>query len=420
MTAKSSSSEISKLRAEIRALKVANSQLRSQLTQQKKRPKSHVSTLKRIVVVGLIVISVCLVAAGNILFWAGNTITKTEKYTAAVGPVIEEPAVQAALANYATDQIFSNFNVEGYVQEVLPPRAAFLAPQLSNQIRNQTQSLLEQATASDRFQEAWLQVQTNQHRRLVAIASDYKGDGTINLNAAYNRLSQRLDDTQLAFLAGRDLPPSVGSITVIDAPWLPRFGSLVNNIDTWRLLTLLVLTSCLGIALWLSRHRRQTFYWFSIGTVIAMIVTLIALRVAQQSVVSQVESTYAAATSVTFEILARGLVIQTWLIAGLATFGAVIAWVSGGSRSAVGFRQRVVIAGGSMLHEQLFGQSQHSILLWMQRHKVLLQWSVVATLTAVLLIVRLSVTSVLLYVILMLLLVAVIEVLASNNRAGRK
>ncbi|HVX47936.1 MAG TPA: hypothetical protein VHA05_01110, partial [Candidatus Saccharimonadales bacterium] len=160
---------------------------------------------------------------GNILFWAGNTLINTDKYVATVQPLMANKTIQSAVADYTTNQVFSQVDVQTFVAGALPPRADFLAPQLTAQLKSTTDKTLQKTLASNRFQVLWANTNRKAQQRLVhAIKTSKTTDGVINLQDVYNRLGESLKDTKLSFLAGKTLPKQAGTINVVDAPWIPK------------------------------------------------------------------------------------------------------------------------------------------------------------------------------------------------------
>ena len=81
-----------------------------------------------------------LLITGNLLFWTGNTLVKTDRFTASVAPIIKNSAVQTAVADYTTTQLYNNVDVSQVITQALPPRAEFLASSITGQLKSYTNS----------------------------------------------------------------------------------------------------------------------------------------------------------------------------------------------------------------------------------------------------------------------------------------
>src|SRR5205085_5565656 len=131
----------------------------------------------------------------------------------------------------------------------------------------------------DKFQTVWAQTNDHAHRQLISGIKQSNGDGIIDLQEVYNRLSENLQGSKLSFLAGKTLPSNAGSIEVIKAPWVPKARTIINNSQWIKPVSLLLVVIFSAIAIWLSRNRRKLI--IILGGLFAggMVVSLIAFRI---------------------------------------------------------------------------------------------------------------------------------------------
>ena len=94
----------------------------------------RVTVLRQFVAAVLVFVAALGVTLSVVGLWAGNTTLNTDRWVATVTPLDQDPAVRAAVSTYTTQQIFSTLNVEQRVKEALPPRAAFLASPLTDEV----------------------------------------------------------------------------------------------------------------------------------------------------------------------------------------------------------------------------------------------------------------------------------------------
>lgn len=419
MSARPRVDEMKRLREENAKLKAENARLRKERSEtmatKKKKSKRPIKPFKKISVIFLVCLAVALLTVGNLVFWIGNTMVKQDRWVAATSPVIKDPAVQQTMALYTTNQIFSNVDVQKNIENVLPPRADFLAPQLTTQLRGGTQKVLQSVLAKPSFQDKWNQIQARQHDRLISFATKYEGDDKISINEIFTQLADSLKDTKLSFLAGKQLPSKVGDITVVNATWLPVFHNIVTNIDTWRLVSVILLVVAVGGAVWLSQRRRRTLYIFSWAAAGFMAATLVALHVIRDRTTSKVDPQYAEGVRHAIQIVFHSLVIQTTTILLAALLVGFIAWISGTSRGAMAVKNNTALLLAGKLHSRLFGASDNKFIMWLSANKRLVQWSSVAVLTVVMLLVRLTLKTLLIYALLLLLIILLIEVIAGQT-----
>ena len=302
----------------------------------------------------------------------------------------------------------------------MPPRAAFLAAPLSNQVKNGTEQALKKVLASDKFQTIWAQSNDKAHQQFIAAIKQSDGSGVINLQDAYNQLSQSLTSTKLSFLAGKSLPSNVGSIEVVKATWVPTARTVINNIGWIKPVTLVGVALFSAAAIWLSRNRRKMVIilgsFFSAG----MLVSLVTLRASKAIIVNHTTPAYQTAADHAVHIISRTLVQQTVTLLLIGLVIVIAAWISGPYRLAATSRRRINLLLSGELHQALFGHHETAVTIWIKKHKLQLQWLSVALIAAVMLLVRLSPKTVIIYAVIALLLVVVIEVLAASDTKRKK
>src|SRR5918993_4328474 len=138
---------------ELERLRLERDQLQSQVAAMTERRRSRV----RGVLAPLLVIlaCVCLVAA-TVGVWAKRNFLDTDRFVTRVGPLIEEPAVQDAIAARLTDQVFALVDVRAVLEEALPERGQLLAVPLSNAVKGFVGDQVDAFVATDAFERLWV------------------------------------------------------------------------------------------------------------------------------------------------------------------------------------------------------------------------------------------------------------------------
>ncbi len=411
--AKQSSGDLSK---EIESLARDNQRLKAENSLLKTERGRHQPTIGngwRMFAIGLSVAlaTACLVA-GNILFWAGDTLINTDKYADTMSAVIKDQEVQKGLALYTSKQIFKNVDVPGVIQNALPPRADFLAEPLTDQVEKATDTVLLRVVSGDRFQNTFIKLNTSAHDRFITSIKNSKSDGTINLQDVYDQLSNSLQNTKLSFLANKTLPAKVGSIQVIDAPWLPKARAVINNIGWIKPVTLLLVAIFSAVAIWLSRNRRKIVIILGSFYAISMLISLVSFRVVRSIIASHANPQYQLAVDHAAKVILHPLAVQTTTLLLVGMLIAIVAWLSGPYRAAAAVRQRLDRLLAGKLHQAIFSRENVFTLL-ISAHRRLLQWLAVALVALIMLMVTLSPALVVKYAILLVILGLVIEILAA-------
>jgi hypothetical protein len=91
---------------------------------------------RTVVAVLLIVVGCVLAPLAGVAVWARNQVTNTDRYVRTVAPLAADPAIQAAIADQITTQIFTYLDVPGLTNQTVDALAARgLRPQLADQLR---------------------------------------------------------------------------------------------------------------------------------------------------------------------------------------------------------------------------------------------------------------------------------------------
>ncbi len=408
---------IESLRKENARLEAEVARLRTIAPAEPTSSQPHITSrfLRRTAVVICMVLAVLLVVLGNLFFWVGNTLVSNNRFVAATAPVIQNTQVQQTLALYTTNQIFASVNVQQIVTQALPPRAAFLAPQLTGQIRGFAQQSAQKVLATPKFQQTWNSVIAKQHARIVQFAKNYQGNGTISLNDIVQHLTASLSDTKLSFLQGKQLPKNIGSITVVTASWLPALHTLVNNIGTWRVLSILGLVIFTALAIWLSRNRRHTIFYLCLFSVLGLLGSLVILRIVRQRIIDNVQGAYQAGATRAIQIIAHSFLVQTLTIIVAVIILGLITWISGNSSSAGVTKRYIRSLFTDKLHT-LFFDEENVVTSWVGKYQRMLEWVTIGIFILLMLSLRLTAKTLTLLVVLLAIVILAIEIMSNQAR----
>ena len=67
----------------------------------------------------LIVIGCILAPISVVAVWTKNLVTDTDRYVATVAPLASDPAIQSAIADKITAEIFTNLDVAGITNQAV-------------------------------------------------------------------------------------------------------------------------------------------------------------------------------------------------------------------------------------------------------------------------------------------------------------
>ncbi|HRV65795.1 MAG TPA: hypothetical protein P5074_05540 [Candidatus Nanopelagicales bacterium] len=366
--------EVRRLKAQINDLQQATAKPRRQWV------RTFWSTL-------LIVVACVLAPLSVVSVWARGEVTDTSRYVQTVAPLASDPAVQQAVTNRITAEIFTYIDVPGLTSEAvatisenrsLTPRqtAALeaLTGPLNSGIESFTEQTVQRVVQSEQFEAAWVEANTLVHQRLNAALSGENVDNALqvennqvvlDLSNLITQVKQRLVDRGLT--VAENIPATTSASIVLfnvpNATSLQTGYSLLNAVGFWLPLIAIAL-AVLGI--FISHRPRRALAWFGFGLLVAMTVAAGALAAGRLAYTNELPVTVdtAAATAI-FDQFTYFLRQSLW--AGAAG-GAVLLFgglLLGDGNVATGIR-RVPVRAAAAIRRWLvsLGLQMQSVHAW--------------------------------------------------------
>ncbi|OLT22302.1 hypothetical protein BJF78_07825 [Pseudonocardia sp. CNS-139] len=378
----------------------------------------------------LLVLGLLLVPISVFAIWTNNQISDTDRFVATVGPVVEDPTVQAALANRITTEVFAQLDVQQIADQGIDALAAQgVPPQVVDRLRDLTGPLAEGArgfvqgrinalVASPAFVDAAQRALTVSHDQMVAVLSGQSSAITVEGGSAVLDLAPFIDAAKQqlvasGFAAAGRIPEIHPTIELFPASTLIRAQSAYRFLDaaaTW--LPWVTILALVGGVL-LARRRRRATIVVGVGVMAVMVVLAAALLIARGVIVGGVTETAAAPAAAAYDILVRFLraALRTLFVVGLLV--ALAAWVTGPSTSAVAIRRTLSRWIDALRRGRLAQRIQEGpVGPWVHRYRRVLR--VAAVLLAALVVVLLDRPSgldILLVAVVLLVVLAVIQFL---------
>lgn len=250
-----------------------------------------------VVVTVLIVIAALLAPLSVVAAWARDEVADTDRYVQTVAPLATDPAIQRAMVDRITTEIFNRIDVQGITQDAvsalssqgLPPRVSqglnALSGPLASGVRSFVQDQVTKLVQSDVFAQAWVAANRVAHTQLVAVLT---GEGTdkvtvqgdtvsVNLAAVINAVKQAL--VQRGFTLAAQIPEVNASFTIFQSADLVKAQSafrLLNNLALWLPVIGLLL---LALAIYLARNRRRALVGAAFAVAASMLLLGAALNI---------------------------------------------------------------------------------------------------------------------------------------------
>jgi hypothetical protein len=364
---KETSADSDELRAELERLKQQNAELEAEAAKTPAPGRARMIGAMVLVIVGCLLAALAVTAV-----WLDNTVLNTDTWVATVGPLASEPAIQNYVADQATAALFAQVDVKSYVDQVftlLPPKAQPLVAPLAAPITAAIQNFVhEQAlkfTRSPQFAKLWVEVNRVGHKAIVdlltgktgAVQASSNGAVTLDIGMIVDAVKQQLVANGLTFV--NKIPTSAldKQIVLFKSSALGEVILAVAALQASALaLPILALLFLIG-AIALATDRRKSIVWIGIGIVIAMLVPLELLYLAQFPLIAGLGNAGVPADVATIlyntifaglRAIERGLVVIGFVI-------WVVAMLFGPARWAVALRGGFKTGLGHMAQSWDFG-----------------------------------------------------------------
>ena len=345
----------------------------------------------------LVAVSCVLVLLSATVVWAHRTLLDTGTFVGTVGPVFQDPTVASAVAARATDELFTELNLQTRLRDALPPKVSFAAVPITNATKGYVAGKLTNVLSSPRFQAVWTAALTATHKQLVAVlrgqntaavssSGDYIVLNTVPLiNQALGQVSGLASDlagkpvtlptitsadppqqavNKLSQALGVSLPSNFGEITLVRSSDLATVRQGVKAFDGLTLILPLVTIVLIALSLWLSVNRRRTVLQLAVGVSLLMIIERRAV-IHEQGVLASAAHNPQVAQSVLDDLLHGFFVLTAWVL-GVALVILVIAVLCGPYRWAVAMRSWVKRTGRSIAGAR--GGDHRGVVGWMASH----------------------------------------------------
>jgi hypothetical protein len=363
---------------ELEQLRIEVEHLRSQEAEDANGRRRRSIPWRRISRWTLIVVAGLLAILSVLMIWVRDTLLDTDTWVGTMAPIAASPAVQSAIANDVTTQIFERTDVQATVKDSLPANAAFLAAPLTNQLRSFTTTVAKRYLASDRFQTRWNDINRRAHNAVVAVLTGQQvgkvsfsdGKVTLDLSSATSDVQNRLQSSGISALQNVNL--GNGQVTLVSSPNLVKVQKAIRVMKGIAFLFPVLALGCLIGATLLSEDRRRGLLAAALGLAVSMVVLLALLAILQNIYLGEVVSPRlpSDAASDIYNAIVHFVRQSAQVVFAVGVIVAAGAALAGPSRVAVATR-RTVSGGLDSLKDttQARGWDFGPVGVWLRRNR---------------------------------------------------
>ncbi|WP_426560751.1 hypothetical protein ACPPVT_12665 [Angustibacter sp. McL0619] len=304
-----------------------------------------------------VVLAALLTTPAAVAYWGQRTLNDTQRFVDTVGPLVNSPEVQDALATTVTDAIEQQVDVEAILNNAFAgvitdrPRLQQLAGPIDAAVDGLIERQVRTFIASDEFADLWVRLTTRtqqaMHRVLTGEATgavSVQGDQLVlDVDDVIAQVKQRLVDRGLTIVQNVPVPQTDRQIVLLEAPQVKQLRTIYafsNPVARW----LLPVVGLLYLAAFLLARRRPRMT-VAIGAVVACNALLIALAlsVGEQLFVNQLAgTTFGPASRVFYDTLLAFLQRGQQVLLAFGLVLVMAGWFAGSNRYGTAVRSTVV------------------------------------------------------------------------------
>ena len=323
----------------------------------------------RFLVPTLLVLATVIGIGATFAIWVNRQALNTSNWSSTSGKILEDKQVQTALSAYLVHELFSNVNVSGELQTVLPKQFQSLSGPAAAGLQQLAGQLAPRLLASPPVQGAWVQANIAAHKELLRVlsgggpvVSTRSGVVSLNLHTLVSQLAATVGlSSQAAAVQsklqgstgatvraaaqqklGITLPPASGQLVIMRSNELKTAQDIANTVKGLAIVLPALGVLLFALAVYLARGRRRvtlrTTGWCFVLIGVAL---LLIRRVAGDAVVDglvKIPSNKPAA----HQVWNIGTSLLRDIAVAVIVYGIVIvasAWLAGPTRPATEIRK---------------------------------------------------------------------------------
>lgn len=326
---------------ELSRLKAENEALRTSLDRR--------AFWRKVLTVILVILTSISVVVSTLAVWAHQVVFDTDRFMETVSPIVDDPRFYVLVGDRASEAALDALDIETRLSEQLTaldeylsealldaldvsdrardlldrvsrPSLATLAPGIANALETRIDARIHEFFTSEAFASRFPDLVARVHQAAVALARDdmaqlpnvYIADGEVRLNLipyiaealrtvaediraalpdfnlpdiVSDQLEQGRD--QLAAALQANLPDDFAQVTIMSEDRLGEVQSLASSLDRYVWFAVIVTLVLLMATIFVSQNRRVTTIQLGVGILVAVVISVVAIRRFETAVVSQ-------------------------------------------------------------------------------------------------------------------------------------
>ena len=294
----------------------------------------------------LSVLGTFLALVSVLAIWVNRLALDTNQWSSTSEQLLQDDAIREALAARLTDALYSNIDVAGQLQTVLPPAVQPLAGPAAAGLREFTERRANIFLQRPRVVAAWKEANKLAHEQFVRIVTGQSKAITTQNGQVVLLLRPLLADLAeqvgLGNVADR-IPANAGTIVIMQGNQLSALQKIFHILDVVASWLWAIALACWAAAVYLSPpgRRLKTIKGIAFGALFVGLAVLAIIRVGGNLIVSSLVKIPANETAAhhVWAIVTESLKTTAWSFVAIAVIMIIGTWLSGSGRRATDFRR---------------------------------------------------------------------------------
>jgi len=290
---------------------------------------------------------VVLVLAGLLLLlssfaiWINRVALNTSQFADTSSSLLDDPAIRAAVANRAVDELFANVDVQAEVESQLPSGYKGLSGPATAGLRQASYQIVDRALEQPRFQALFKATVEETHRTLVEVlkgggsrVSTNNGEVTLDLRTIIQEAADRIG---IGKQVSDRLPANAGRIVILRSDELGTAQNVFELLKTLAWVLPILTLVAFGVAVWLAHDRRRAVRGVGATLAVVGLVGLVAASLTRNYVVNALVASHddRQAANNAWNILTDLMRGSFRLMVVVGILFLVAAWLAGPGRRAI-------------------------------------------------------------------------------------
>jgi len=268
----------------------------------------------------LLVIGTVITPLAIITLWLNSTLLNTNQYVATIAPLSKNQAIASDLADSLANRVFTQVPVQQEISAAIPVSFQFLAPILTQELKNFFTQETEALITSDQFNQVWISLNRFAHEQIVALLTGQggalvtkNGQVTLDLQAIFDQVKTRLSQKGITLFQNVTLSAENNQVVLFQSQFLAQAQSFISLIAKLRIILPILALAAFIFGIILYSNYARGLFWTGIGLLLVGIALIIIIAIARSSFPSYTPNLSPTASAAFYDTIVRYLQNAAWI-----------------------------------------------------------------------------------------------------------